>query len=42
VTSGMSNSNEAFVGGSVSPVYIPLDDMMHACAEVCMSGGFPW
>jgi hypothetical protein len=30
------------VGGRVSPVSVPLDEMTHTCAEGCMSGGAPW
>ena len=40
--SGTSDSKEAFVGGRVSPVFAPLDEMTHTCAEGCMSGGAPW
>jgi hypothetical protein len=42
VTSGMSGNEEASVGGMVSPVYAPSEEMTHTCAEVCMSGGAPW
>ena len=40
--SGKSDSKEASVGGRVSPVSVPLDEMTHTCAEGCMSGGAPW
>jgi hypothetical protein len=29
VTSGMSGSEEALVGGMVSPVLVPLEEMTH-------------
>jgi hypothetical protein len=31
--SGGSDSKEASVGGRVSPIYVPLDEMTHTCAE---------
>ena len=30
------------MGGRVSPVSIPLDEMIQTCVEGCMSGGYPW
>ena len=42
MTSGTSDSNEACVGGRVSPVSVPLDQMTHTCAEGCMNRGAPW
>jgi hypothetical protein len=42
VNSGMSDSNEASVGGRISSVYVPLEEMTHTCAEGCMSEGAPW
>jgi hypothetical protein len=41
-TSGTSGSGEAFMGGMVSPVSVPLEDMTHTCVEGCMSSGAPW
>jgi hypothetical protein len=39
VTSGTSGSEEALVGGMVSPVFVPSEDMTHNCAKGCMSDG---
>ena len=41
-TSGTLDSNESSMGGRVSLVYVPLDEMTHTCVEECMSGGAPW
>jgi hypothetical protein len=39
---GTSDSKEASVGGRVSPVSAPLDEMAQTYAEGCMSSGAPW
>jgi hypothetical protein len=41
-TSGMSRSEEASVGGMVSSISVPAEDMTHTYVEGCMSGGSPW
>jgi hypothetical protein len=30
------------VGGRVSPMSVPLDEMTHNCIEGCMSDDAPW
>jgi hypothetical protein len=30
------------VGGMVSLVLVPLEDITHTCVEGCMRGGTPW
>jgi hypothetical protein len=42
VTSGTTDNKEASVGGRVSPVSVPLDEMTQNCVEGCMRGGAPW
>ena len=40
--SGTSDSKEASVGGTISPVYVSFDEMTQTFAEGCMSGDSPW